>query len=349
MTAITAISLQDEARRNARTAARDPAIDTMRGIAILLVIGIHSLQQPLVSPWGIIVDAVLRPCVPIFLFTSGLLTARSGRIVLWKRINAALVPYAIAFIAAYAYMAAHNPAMDQRIETTAARFVLGYVFVYYYVFVYLGCTVMLWLVYWAVPADAPDRRQRIAMLLLLSIAAGLTIGAYLDPLLLRRGVSASVVEEVRMRDIPFWFCFAAFGALLGLAETSRFIRDHRLILIAAIIGFYVIYVAVRIFGIGDAADYDSIAFFAFAALFCSVLVAFQPRIAALAAIGSGSYFIYLWHIFAIMILRDHSGLRNFGAIADSMITYVVAVTVSVAALMLIRSFAPSRLIRWMGA
>ena len=41
----------------------------------------------------------------------------------------------------------HNPAMDHRITTTLARFVLAYVFVYYYVFVYVGCTFGLWLVF----------------------------------------------------------------------------------------------------------------------------------------------------------------------------------------------------------
>src|SRR5882724_10422245 len=80
----------------ASVSSRDVAIDTMRGIAILMVIGIHSLQQPL-SSWQTLADAPLRPCVPIFLFASGYLTARSGRVPLWKRLKAALVPYAIAF------------------------------------------------------------------------------------------------------------------------------------------------------------------------------------------------------------------------------------------------------------
>ena len=47
---------------------RDDVIDTMRGIAILMVIGIHSLQQPLDMPWAVTIDAALRPCVPVFLF-----------------------------------------------------------------------------------------------------------------------------------------------------------------------------------------------------------------------------------------------------------------------------------------
>jgi surface polysaccharide O-acyltransferase-like enzyme len=139
----SAITERTTWRQDAIAVPRDASIDTMRGVAILMVIGIHSLQQPLGAPWGIVVDAVLRPCVPIFLFASGFLTARSGRVALAKRFRTALIPYTIAFIAAYVYMASHNPAMDHRIATTAARYVLAYVFVYYYVFVYLGCTVML--------------------------------------------------------------------------------------------------------------------------------------------------------------------------------------------------------------
>src|SRR5262249_10214847 len=146
------------------SARRDVAIDTMRGIAILMVIGIHSFRQPLAS-WQIAADAALRPCVPIFLLSSGYLAALSGRAALGKRMTIAIVPYAIAFIAAYAYMALHNPAMDHRIVTTMARFVLAYVFVYYYVFVYLGCTIMLWLVF---AADA-GTEKRLTPLLLLAI------------------------------------------------------------------------------------------------------------------------------------------------------------------------------------
>ena len=127
--------------------SRDSVVDAMRGIAILMVIGIHSLPQPLDAAWAKSLDAALRPCVPVFLFVSGYLTALSGRVPLAKRLKAALIPYAIAFAAAYAYMALHNPAMDHRIGTAFARFALGYVFVYYYVFVYVCCTLALWLVY----------------------------------------------------------------------------------------------------------------------------------------------------------------------------------------------------------
>src|SRR4030081_270083 len=188
--------------------SRDAGLDSMRGIAILMVIGIHSLQQPLNS-WETLADAPLRPCVPIFLFASGYLTALSGRVPLGKRLKAALIPYAIAFVAAYIYMAWHNPAMDHRITTALARFALAYVFVYYYVFVYVGCTVGLWLVFSVADLGAPQSEARLILLLLLSIALGLIVGSYLDPLLYRLGYPDSLVEELRMRDILFWFSFTA--------------------------------------------------------------------------------------------------------------------------------------------
>ena len=153
----------------------------MRGIAILMVIGIHSLPQPLDAAWAKSLDAALRPCVPVFLFVSGYLTALSGRVPLAKRLKAALIPYAIAFAAAYAYMALHNPAMDHRIGTTLARFGLGYVFVYYYVFVYVCCTLGLWLVFAVGGTGQPDSRKRIAALLILSIGCGLLAGSLSRP------------------------------------------------------------------------------------------------------------------------------------------------------------------------
>jgi surface polysaccharide O-acyltransferase-like enzyme len=347
MSTIAGASAENVAAAPVREIAgrRDIAIDTMRGIAILMVIGIHSFRQPLAS-WQIAADAALRPCVPIFLFASGYLTALSGRVALGKRSRTAIVPYAIAFIAAYAYMTLHNPAMDHRIITTLARFVLAYVFVYYYVFVYLGCTIVLWLVFTA--SDA-GREEWLTPLLLLAILLGLIAGSYLDPLAYRLGLSEALTEELRMRDIPFWFCFAALGALIGLYDLRSRLRDMRGLLLGATLIAYLVYTAVRLSGLGDAADYDSVAYFGYAALLCVLLLALDGRLPFLAAIGSGSYFIYLWHIFIVMALRDHAGLSRFDPAVSFALTFVVTALGSIAALIAIRTTAPARPSRWLGA
>ena len=326
---------------------RDLGIDTMRGLAILMVIGIHSLQHPL-SSWQTAVDAVLRPCVPIFLFVSGYLTALSGKVPLMRRLTTAVIPYAIAFVAAYVYMALHNPAMDHRPTTTLARFVLAYAFVYYYVFVYIGCTICLWLVFAAASAR-PQFHIRLVTLLLLAIVIGLTFGSYLDPLLARFGAGDSLVEEIRMRDIPFWFAFMALGALGGVFRIRYVLPDTRALLIGAACLTYVIYAAVRLFQLGDAADYDSIAFFGYAALLCSLLLAIGAELPLIASLGSGSYFIYLWHIFFVMLMRDHAPLHQLGPATGSLITFAVATAGSIVALMTVRELAPHRICRWLGA
>jgi fucose 4-O-acetylase-like acetyltransferase len=287
--------------------------------------------------------------VPIFLFASGYLTALSGRVPLGKRLKAALIPYAIAFVAAYAYMAWHNPAMDHRITATLARFGFAYVFVYYYVFVYVGCTIGLWLMFSACDAGKPQSQQRLVVFLLLSILLGLIAGSYLDPLLSRLGYPDTLIEEVRMRDVPFWFCFAALGALVGISGTRSGLRDLRVPIFAATLLACIIYAAVRLSGVGDAADYDSIAFFGYAALLCILLLAFEVHLPWLAALGSGSYFIYLWHIFIVMLLRDHAGLRSVGPAANFVITYIVTASGGILALLAVREIAPPRLIRWLGA
>src|ERR1700704_4946996 len=164
MTLIARDSIQSIPDLDSRASAssRDVGIDTMGGIAILMVIGIHSLQQPLNS-WETLADTPLRPCVPIFLFASGYLTALSGRVPLGKRLKATLIPYAIAFVAAYVYMTLHNPAMDHRVTTTLARFGLAYVFVYYYVFVYVGCTAAMWLILLISRSGAAEPERRLAL------------------------------------------------------------------------------------------------------------------------------------------------------------------------------------------
>lgn len=328
--------------------SRDGVIDAMRGIAILMVIGIHSLPQPLDATWAESLDAALRPCVPVFLFASGYLTALSGRVPLAKRLKAALIPYAIAFATAYAYMALHNPAMDHRIATTLARFTLGYVFVYYYVFVYVGCTLGLWLVFAVVETGQPDSRKRIAALLILSIGCGLLAGAYLDPAMSRLGASDTLLDEVRMRDIPFWFSFVALGALTAMfADLSD--QGMRRSLLGAMLAAYMLYAAVRILNLGDAATYDSIAFFLYAALFCVGLFAIQPGSPRLGWFGSGSYFIYLWHIFIVMALRDHTPVRQLGGVAGFAVCCGLTVLLSTAALLAVRQIASPRLCRWLGA
>jgi peptidoglycan/LPS O-acetylase OafA/YrhL len=239
--------------------------------------------------------------------------------------------------------------MDHRITTTVARFVLAYVFVYYYVFVYIGCTIGLWLVLRLSTVNDRLSEGRLMVILMLSIALGLIAGSYLDPLLARLGLPDGVIEETRMRDVPFWFCFAALGALIARTNAGAILREMRAPVISAALLTYAIYAAVRYFDIGDAAAYDSVAFFGYAAMLCIVLFVLDMRSTFLAALGTGSYFIYLWHIFIVMIMRDHAGLRPLGAIADSAITYAVTIVTIVLALLAVRRLAPPRVIRWLGA
>ena len=107
-------------------------------------------------------------------------------------------------------------------------------------------------------------------------------------------------------------------------------------LLGAMLAAYMLYAAVRILGLGDAATYDSTAFFLYAALFCVALFAIQPGSPLLGWIGSGSYFIYLWHIFIVMALRDHTSLHQLGGIASFAVCCGLTVLLSTAALLAVR-------------
>jgi peptidoglycan/LPS O-acetylase OafA/YrhL len=152
-----------------------------------------------------------------------------------------------------------------------------------------------------------------------------------------------------MRDVPFWFTFMALGALTGISGRRHDLRDMRTLISGATLFAFIIYAAVRLFTLGDAADYDSIAFFGYAALLCMLLLAVDFQLPFFAALGSGSYFLYLWHIFIVMFLRDHADLRGVGPIAGFAITYIATASGSILALLAVRAIAPPRMIRWLGA
>jgi len=328
--------------------ARDTSIDTMRGIAILMVIGIHSLPQPLSAPWQILLDSALRPCVPIFLFVSGAMSAGKDSIPLLRRLTTALVPYTLAFAAAYFYMALHNPHMDHRPIVTVARFCLAYVFVYYYVFVYIGCTVCLWLLLrLAKPSENGD--APLTLLLMASICFGLLVGAYIDPTMIKSGITSSLIEEVRMRDIPFWFSFVALGLLVGTLFNRPSLAEMKGPFLLASLLTYAVYGAARVWNIGDDSDYDSIAFFSYASSLTLLLFATGMSSQLLARLGSGSYFIYLWHIFIIMLLRDHGSFQQIPPIAEFAMTFIATVTSTVFVLFVVRRLVPSRFTHWIGA
>lgn len=327
-------------------ATRDGAIDSLRGLAILMVIGIHSLRQPF-SGAETLVDAALRPAVPLFLFVSGYLTGLTGRVPLARRTGAALVPYTIAFVAAYAYMAAHNGAMDHRLWVTLARYGLGYVFVYYYVPVYIGCTALLWLLFRLF--DPLTAIRHLCASLAIAAAFGIVAGSYLDPLLAQNSVPDALIEEARLRDIPFWFAFMAIGAIFGLVRADRILGDILPMLAGAAATAFLVYATVRIGNVGDAAPYDSPAFYLYAVLLALMLLALKPDLPQLASIGSGSYFIYLWHILIIMTLRDHTSLGGATGLAAALIIALITTSVVLAALFAVRRLLPSRAAHWLGA
>jgi peptidoglycan/LPS O-acetylase OafA/YrhL len=168
-------------------------------------------------------------------------------------------------------------------------------------------------------------------------------------LLARLGASGDLIEEARLRNLPFWFAFMALGMLVGMSDVRRTLAGMIPLLCVCTATAYAIYLGARILGLGDSAAYDSTALFAYAALLCLTFVAAPLRSSLLGFVGSGSYFIYLWHIFVVMLLRDHGGWLNANSFVASATTYAAAVTASILALVIIRSVLPPRAAQWLGA
>ena len=69
---------------------------------------------------------------------------------------------------------------------------------------------------------------------------------------------------------------------------------------------------------------------------------------ALAMLGAGSYFIYLWHVFPIMLLREWPGLQQQAA-ASFAVKFAVAFATSALFIVAIRRARAPRLAQWLGA
>ncbi|WP_204303674.1 hypothetical protein, partial [Klebsiella pneumoniae] len=80
---------------------------------------------------------------------------------------------------------------------TIARYGLGYVFVYYYVPIYIGCTIILSLLFSRRDKTTDGDNSRLLALLTAAILLGLVVGSYLDPALARLGMSNDFIEEAR--------------------------------------------------------------------------------------------------------------------------------------------------------
>lgn len=324
---------------------RDTVIDTMRGVAILMVIAIHALTGGDKAVMTAI-DSVFRPCVPIFLFSAGYLSARARSIPVGRRLRRALVPYSIAFGAAYLFAILIGSAIDPGPTDALIRYLLGEMFVYFYIFVYVGCTGLLWLLFAAAGRDGRFRTQNLVILSAAAVVVGLVAGAYLDPLLQRVGASATTVEHARMRDLPFWFGFVAIGVVVGVTQAEDALRRLRYRLATLTVVAYGIYAAVRIVNVGDAADYDSMAFFLYAALFCVTMIGYSFEWPYLAALGSVSYFIYLWHYFIIVAMHKTVAQSTISA---CFIDFAAALVVTTLLAIAVRRYGTERLVRWLGA
>ena len=69
--------------------------------------------------------------------------------------------------------------------------------------------------------------------------------------------------------------------------------------------------------------------------------------APLAELGSASYFIYLWHIFVIMALRQVPALQHH-PLAAAVVDYAAAVSICIAFVWAIRRMNSPRLAHWVG-
>jgi len=135
--------------RSARAVQRYPELDVMKAVAIVGVIGIHSLHDfwvPGLSSAEQFSERALRFAVPTFLAVSGFLYYRSTPIdlsTIFRRLRRILPPYLCVSVVAYVYSLWH-PGHSSR-DSLLAGLLLGGAFgPYYYVFLLVEFVIATW-------------------------------------------------------------------------------------------------------------------------------------------------------------------------------------------------------------
>ena len=283
--------------------------DNARGIAILMVLIIHSAKR---YDCGVFWNEALSAlsvlslsCIAVFLFLSGYLVGnREWKPThLWKRCSRVLIPYLIVSVFAFLYgdaVAMISGGVPEKAKLLL-RLLLGHSFgIYYFVFVIVGMYVFhFFMVKWAV-----DPKNLAIGFLIVLIAHHVIYPTFVEPHI---GVIGKRFYTNRFPFWPFFFYLGVWLSKPGMAHVvtgiQRFFKTYWGI--ALFVGCGLAHVILASNGVGNSGKYDSIACSVWSVVTISMMVSLDYKLPFLAFLSRYSYSIYLMHIFVVYALRDY--------------------------------------------
>jgi fucose 4-O-acetylase-like acetyltransferase len=291
---------------------RDLRFDTIRGLAILMVLVMHSAtlyaSSPLEKSIGIWLTKNSRPCMAIFFFLAGYffyrespdgkyLRGRCKRIIIPYLVFSSLVYFYQYRSGVWVYILSHIGKVFFDFMTCNA---FGeYWFVFSILFSYL-------LGYFALASKQKDG------LLFGTIFFGIMnlLHAVYYPDFVNRlpavGPVHTVVELYNLRLLLSWPFYFFLGLLFRRYNlTNALLRDRNAVIFYWIF-LFLIYNAVVLLHIGNIPDYCSVVETLYSIAMIMGLMLLCPKSKYISIVGQMSYTIYLAHLFFVF------GLRNIG-------------------------------------
>ncbi len=217
-------------------------IDLMKGVAILAVVGIHSLGRFIDDPASAtVITGPLRFCIPVFLYCAGTLFISVRDFPgLWRRYRRILLPYVPMAILAQIAMRISNgqPTLFEKPLFGLQRLLLAQDWnIYYFIWVIA--------ILYAIGYSIRDVRRSLAIGILIFSFALAMIHFQLKMDLFDRFMITDEVRSVyECRYVAFWACFFVLGLYSTRLGTERFFANTSnaggaaAVVLAAIVAIY---------------------------------------------------------------------------------------------------------------
>ena len=327
--------------------------DSMRAIAIIMVLVIHSGIRYDVSPAFEIplhaLSALSRCCIALFLFLSGFLLAKKEwtAIALFQRCKKILIPYALFSVVAFIYGDFNSIVSPNFVSSLKLlfRFLIGHSFgIYYFVFVIL----VTYLLHYLVVKFQISYRLVLIFFGIILILHHVIYEPVVMPYVLKshpKFYDLRIFYDLRFVFWPFFF----YLGVLKRSQPNFLANGYRWFSQPIIVtGAGLIFVVMSSHKILNAPNYDSIPCTFWSLIAIATLERYYVQNRLVEFLSAISYFLYLSHILIVYSLRDYVFPVYDLGVAKPFVSFVLSLLIPVLCAYTVKSFGSRRAQRLLG-